>query len=495
VNVNSHELAHQWFGNYISHLKTKDVWLTESFATYFAKKFEQHIYGEDYYQNIRVQELEDTYTAAKRNNYGVGHAWGGRERFYPKGSLVMDMLRDVLGENEFKTSIKYYLENHPYETAETKDFLQAIRKTTGQSLEWFFEEWIYRGGEPFYEVDYETLTPENGIPEVRIKVDQIHETNALIGLFKMPVNFEIYYKDGSVDQKTQWISDKHQIVKFSNPNKKEIDFVIFDPNRKIIKKVKFDRTYPELVAQAQKAENMIDRYDALMALRDMQNAEKESDLLRIYENESFHLTKSEILAQLAGSVNPEVEKLMGSAIHNSDDKVRLAVLQNLTLIPESLRTEYESLLTDSSYINLALALENLCNPFPENCPDYLERTRNETGWRGLNIRIKWLELSINNGFENNLQELINYSGPSYEFETRINAMDALKRLNQMNPEIAQNMLDGLLHWNYKIRNAARDNLLDFKKQTHWAELIKYEIIKGKWTDNQKLQFFQTIGLI
>ncbi len=494
VNVNAHELAHQWFGNYISHLKTKDVWLTESFATYFAKKFEQHIYGEDYYQNIRVQELEDTYTAAKRNNYGVGHAQGGRERFYPKGSLVMDMLRDVLGEKEFKASIKYYLENNPYQAAETCDFLQAIRKTTGRSLEWFFEEWIYRGGEPFYEVAYKKLIPESGIPEIRIKVDQIHETNALIGLFNMPMDFEIHYSDGTIDKKTQWIESKHEEVVIKNPDNKPVDFVLFDPGRKIIKKVKFERTYQELIAQAEKAPNMIDRYDALLAMRNTQLSEKESDLIRIYQKEKFHLTKSEIIAQLALSRSPEVELLMKSALHDQDDKVRLAVVQNLLLIPENLKTDYETLLYDSSYINLGLALENLCNSFPENCTSYLEKTVQETGWRGLNIKIKWLEIAIYHGFEEHLPELINYSGPSFEFETRINVFEAFKRLNLLNPEIVQNMLEGMLHWNYKIRNAAQSNLREMVKQTQWAELVKNIIITSSFSGNQKMKLFQALAI-
>ncbi|MDP4282291.1 MAG: M1 family aminopeptidase, partial [Bacteroidota bacterium] len=41
INTNAHEMAHQWFGNAITQLVNKDVWLTESFATYYAKIFER----------------------------------------------------------------------------------------------------------------------------------------------------------------------------------------------------------------------------------------------------------------------------------------------------------------------------------------------------------------------------------------------------------------------------------------------------------------------
>jgi aminopeptidase N len=455
VNVNSHELAHQWFGNYISHLKTKDVWLTESFATYYAKKFEQSVFGEDYFQNVRNTELLDTYMAAKRNNFGVGHASGGRERFYPKGSLVMDMLRNVMGAEEFKLSIKNYLETFPYQTAETSDFLQTIRQTTGRSMEWFFEEWIYRGGEPVYKVNYEKVTNENGIPETRIYVEQTHETNDLIGLFRMPIDFEVYYKDGSVDLKNQSIEKKFEEVIIPNPENKVIDFVIFDPNRKIIKKLDFARSYQELASQALKAGNMIDRYDALLALRDF----------------SLELKKN--------------------AISDSDDKVRLVVLQNLTLVPETLGTEYEKFLTDSSYVNVELALENLCSSFPEKVNDYLEITKNETGWRGRNIRIKWLEISLENGKNEHFDELKSYITECYEFETRINAMAAIKRLNLPDEEMIGNMLKALFHWNYKIRNAAAENLQYFYKQSAGSKMIETAIYSGNWTSAQ-LSKFQTV---
>lgn len=471
VNVNAHELAHQWFGNYISHLKNKDVWITESFATYWAKKFEQHIFGSDYYQDVRNKELIDVFDAAAHDNYAVGHGSGGRNRWYPKGSLVLDMLRDVLGENEFKEAIRFYLESHPYQVAETSDFLAAIRKSTGKSLEWFFDEWILRGGEPTYEIHYKQSTNASGGKETRILVDQVHTINDLTGLFKMPVDFEVHYTDGSMDKKNQWISRCHEEVIIPDSKGKQIDFVLFDPNRKIIKKVIFARSYEVLSAQALRAGNMIDRYDALLALREFTLPQKKADLLKCYKNETFQLTKGEIIAQLSADSAADTYLLMKHAIADPDDKVRLAVIQHITSIPLSLKDDYEKLLTDSSYLNVELALNNLCNSFPESCNRYLEITKNEIGWRGINIRIKWLEISINNGKTDCTIELKNYTGESYDFETRINAMNALKRLNILDETVTQNILISLIHWNYKIRIAAADKLKYFYVQDRYKLMI------------------------
>jgi len=478
VNVNAHELAHQWFGDYISHLKGKDVWITESFATYWAKKFEQHIFGKDYYQNIRNQEIADALEASTHDNYAVGHSSGGRNRWYPKGSLVLDMLRDVMGDDEFKAATKFYLESHPYQVAETNDFLSDIRKSTGKSLEWFFEEWIYRGGEPSYEVSYEPLIDNTGIKQTRISVSQVHKTDDLIGLFKMPVNFEVHYKDGTSDSKKQWIAGRHENVIIPNPAGKKIDFVLFDPNRKVLKKVKFIRSYNELAAQALRASNMIDRYDALLALREFPISQKKAELLKCYVNETFQLTKSEIIAQLSADNSEETLQLIISAINDKDDKVRQAVLQNVTKVPLSIKSNYEKMLADSCYLNVELALVNLCSSFPGYCKKYLDKTKNETGWRGRNIRIKWLEISINNRNLQVVDELKSYTGESYEFETRINAINTLKRLNILDELVVKNMIQGLAHWNYKIKAAELDILKYFYAQDQYKTLIDKVIDEG-----------------
>ncbi|NVO18184.1 MAG: M1 family metallopeptidase [Bacteroidetes bacterium] len=487
VNVNAHELAHQWFGNYISHLKGKDLWLTETFATYYAKKFEQHVFGEDYYQEVRNKELTETLEAATHDNYGVGHSQGGRNRWYPKGSLVLDMLREELGDDAFKASIKLYLESFPYQTAETSDFLQSIRKASGRSMEWFFEEWIYRGGEPEYSIRYENIINSSGNHETRVFVEQVHATNEITGLFNMPIDFEVHYKDGTIDYKTQRIKSKDEEAIIPNPLNKAIEFVLFDPGRKVIKKVNFERSYDELIAQALKSAGMIDRYDALLALKPLPLPIKKEGLLNCYKHETYSLTKGEIIAQLSGDGSAEVLSILGQALRDTNDKVRLAVLQNLKIVPVELKKDYERLLKDPAYLNVELALENLCNSFPDDRSRYLSVTKNENGWRGRNIRIKWLEIAIGSGQKNYLDELKKYTGPSYEFETRINSMNLLKRLNYLDDYSCGNMLEAITHWNYKIKNAAVDVLTYFYAQSKYRLLID-TVVSRQSFPNIKVEF-------
>jgi len=322
------------------------------------------------------------------------------------------------------------------------------------------------------------LTDNSGGKETRILVNQIHKTDDLIGMFKMTIEFEVHYKDGTSDNKKQWISGQHEEVIVPNPEDKTIDFVLFDPNRKVLKKVKFIRTFEELAAQSLRAVNMNDRYDALLALRDFPLEQKKASLLNCYGKESFQLTKGEIIAQLSKDNSKETLQLINRAISDPDDKVRLAVLQNITTVPVSLKTQYEKMLIDSSYLNVELALANLCSSFPSECKKYLAITRNEVGWRGKNIRIKWLEISVNNGNLKVLNELKSYTGESFEFETRINAINALKRLNILDEFVVNNMLQGLTHWNYKIKVAEADNLRYFYAQDKYKVLIDKVVETG-----------------
>jgi aminopeptidase N len=456
INVNAHELAHQWYGDCISHLAHKDVWLTESFGTYFAKMFEKSIFGQDCYQNEMNNERNQALAAAARNNFPVGGSQGGVERIYQKGSLVLGMLRYVMGDREFHDAVKLYTERSLFRYAETNDFIRAVYDATGKPYNWFFDEWILHGGEPNYKVECSVADDSAGKRSTLFNVTQVQEINDLIGMFKMPIVFEVRYTDGSADSDRVWIENKMHVVRIPNPGKKTIAYTLFDPGRNILKKVTFDKTFDEMSAQALQAENMIDRYDALLGLRSIPIDKKRPVLLQCYAKEKFQLTKTEILQQMAPDDTPEAVALLLNAVTDPDANVRKAALLNANPIPDLLREAFETCLSDSSYLNVELALDALCSDFPSEQQRYLAMTKNEKGWRGLNIRMKWLEITIGAGGKEFLPELVAYSGPGYEFETRVNSLNVLRKLNYMDPAVVENAVGACLHWNNKLSGSAKD---------------------------------------
>jgi len=136
-----------------------------------------------------------------------------------------------------------------------------------------------------------------------------------------------------------------------------------------------------------------------------------------------------------------------------------------------LKTDAETLLYDISYLNVELALDRLCHSFPEDISRYLDITKDETGWRGKNIRMKWLKIAIRNWKLEYLAELIAYTFPGKEFETRMNAFATLKSLGYMDEIIAKNAVEASKHWNRKLSSSAKEFLNYFSQQDEYRELI------------------------
>ncbi len=458
VNVNAHELAHQWFGNCVAHFVNRDVWLTESFATYYAKIFERSIYGEDYYQNIRNDEMRLTFDAAKKNDYPVGGSQGGVQRIYQKGSLVLEMLRNVMGDRGFRDAIHLYLEKYSFGYAETGDFVRCVYEATGKPYNWFFDEWILRGSEPEYLVRDVVSDDSLGNRSTVFRIWQVQKVSELNGLFKMPVEFEVHYTDGSTTRKTVWIEKQFTEVALENPGKKQIAFLLFDPDRKILKKVSFVQPAERLLAQAQNAANMIDRYDAWVALRPEPLLNKSGILKSSFQKETFWLIRSEILQQLAADHSPEGIEVFRQALTDKDAGVRKTALQVLNPVPDQLQSTVEGMLYDSSYLNVEYSLQALCVSFPKNVERYLSLTKEMVGWRGKNIRMMWLSVALTSGKKEFMPELISYCSPKYEFETRMNAFNLLRKLKYADPETLRYAEMASKHWNNKLSGVAKEYL-------------------------------------
>jgi len=154
-NVVIHEIAHQWFGNAVTESDWNDVWLSEGFATYFTLLFIEHAYGRDEF----VAGLRDSRRAVidfdrKRPDYRVIHAnltdmadvTTGMT--YQKGSWVLHMLRQEIGDDRFWAGIREYYALYRDRNATTADFRVAMERAAGRDLEGFFRQWLYRGGIP-----------------------------------------------------------------------------------------------------------------------------------------------------------------------------------------------------------------------------------------------------------------------------------------------------------------------------------------------------------
>jgi hypothetical protein len=337
---------------------------------------------------------------------------------------------------------------------------------------------LYKAGEPDYKVEFYNAINEKGTYEHHFSVTQMQEINEYTCLFKMPVYIEVHYKDGSVQSKKVWVESFHHDFIIENEGNKEVDYVLFDPNAQIPKKITFQKSTKMLLAQAQKAVHMIDRYDAWVMLRNAEIGLKREALVDQFQKEKFHSIKTEILSQLVYDENNKSKEIIKLAFKDTDTEVKKGLIAKMPNVPIDFKASYEALLQDSSYDIIAAALEKLCLQFPLDANKYLELTKGVIGVRSRNVELKWIEMSlIQNGNQELFSRLISYTSNSYEFQTRTAAMAVLKKFNYFDAYLMENCFDAIFNPNSRLAGPALDLLKHFKLQFTYKQMIEDRMIE------------------
>ncbi len=503
ISVNAHELAHQWFGDMITCRTGSSMWMHENFATYYSALFDWEIFGKDYFDWDRRGFQNAAIDANSKDHYPIASSMGGGTRNYPQGAFVLHMLKYVVGGRDmYNRAIKYYLEKNKYQNVDARDLLLAFEETTGMSLDWFWEEWYYKSGQPDYTVSY---FENDGATQFSVsQTQELTELTGLsaaidgsrpAGLFKMPIWLEVHYSDGTMDRKQAMIEKQTEKVSVPNPSGKKIDYVLFDPDNMVMKTVSFHKPFEMLKSQAMKAENLLDRYDAVDAMKSLSLETKRNTLIAVFNKETFQAVKAAVVAQLINDTNAQSRNLIRNALKDKDVLVRKSTLSNLTIIPADLIPDYEKLLSDSSYDVIVSTLTLLNYSNPAKVPQYLETTKGIIGTLGRNVQIKWLELSaaiydprvLNvaltypaTAYNPIADSLVKFTSNSYEFRTRTNAMQALKRLDYFNTNLLINLLDAVPSSNGRLAGPASEALQYFYGQSKWKKIISDYVLSHNW---------------
>lgn len=202
VGIISHELGHQWFGDKITCKDWHHIWLNEGFATYCEAVYREGSEGRNGY----ITEIEGNLSAARYANGTIyvqditdENEIFNSARSYSKGGVVLHMLRGVMADSaKFFTTLRNYLKDPSlaYGVATTEDFRQHAEAVYGQSLKYFFDEWIYGENYPSYTVTWNnTAAPTNNVYPVRVTISQTTGTTNP-AFFTMPVQLKFTRASG-----------------------------------------------------------------------------------------------------------------------------------------------------------------------------------------------------------------------------------------------------------------------------------------------------------
>ncbi|MAZ37624.1 MAG: hypothetical protein CL842_09265 [Crocinitomicaceae bacterium] len=481
VYVNGHELAHQWFGDLVTSRSPKHHWLHESFATYYHCLTSGQVFGDDEFRKMMYENQVAALTAGQNDYRGVGHSQANSSRHYLKGSYVLKMLRYVVGDKEFRMGLRKYLKDHQYENANTQDLIDAFHDTTGQEIAWFIDQWVSKGGEPHLKVEFSSNKKESNYTFL---VEQLQDTTPLVATFKMPVWVEIYFESGKKVRKQFWLENQKDTFQLEMQGKEKISYVLFDPNQEILKQMYFTRPTDWLINQAMEADNMIDRFEALLALRSTSIKKKEQALRKVFSKEQYYYTQAEALKQLIDA-GVNVKKEVNWMVEKGSPQLQKAVLSNWANIPAEYESAITALLSAKSYDVIQIALIRGVMNFKENTDYYLEQTKNVVGTKGKNVRIQWLEINAGKTkAEESYKELVDYTSNSFDFITRQNAIGALKRLNYCNEQLITNLCLGVQKANWKLSKSCGLLIRHFYN-SDYKELVISAVKSFETTAEQK----------
>ena len=353
----AHELAHQWFGDFVTCRDWSHAWLNEGFATFMEHVEREDRLGRDEY-DYGVSSDNDTYLheASARylrpivcRDYAEPIDLFDRH-LYEKGGLVLHMLRRELGDEAFWAGVRDYLEAHAYGVVETTDLQRALEKVSGRSLERFFDSWVYRPGHPELKVK---VSWDDGLLSINAKQSQKLGDTAE---FHFELEVEVGARGGGVARHKKSVSsatDTFVIALAERPA-----FVAFDPDLRVAGDLTFDAPSDMLRAQMANATRAISRARAAEALarRDdpatiaalgkclaskteawMVRAEAARALGKIRSEEAFAA-----LAAQAGADHPKVRRAVASALGNFKTAAAAKVLAKRAKNDPSYLVEAES---------------------------------------------------------------------------------------------------------------------------------------------------------
>ncbi len=190
----AHEIAHQWWGQAIGVKNYHEQWLSEGLAQYFAYLYAgtdrgpavQHSILERMRQSVRRFDDSGPISLGYRLGHAVGNGTNFRAIVYNKSVIVLDMLRELIGDDAFTAGLRRFYREWKYQKAGTDDLRKAFEAEAKQPLSRFFDRWVLNSGIPALKL---TSVVEASGQAALLRIEQAGD------IFDMPVTVAISYRD------------------------------------------------------------------------------------------------------------------------------------------------------------------------------------------------------------------------------------------------------------------------------------------------------------
>ena len=322
----AHELAHQWFGDFVTCQDWSQGWLNESWATFMETQWWEH-------DRTQADATWYRYTQA-RGYWGEDSARYRRPivsyRFkepidvfdahlYQKGSCVLSTLRHELGDVAFWAGVKQYLTSHQFDTVHTRHFQRAMELESGRNLDGFFEQWIFSPGHPDLKVD---LQQRKGL--LLVDVTQTQKGDEVPEEYRFTLYLEVVFDDGTVQAISLPVENRKRT--FALPISGAIQTVRVDPEFRVLATLALSAPTSWLEALLYDACPVL-ACRAAKALLKKDGVRPFQAVLKAFRDSESTWVRVDLAAQVGKRGGDEAEVALTDALqHETEPKVALAIV-------------------------------------------------------------------------------------------------------------------------------------------------------------------------
>lgn len=259
--VIAHELFHHWFGNYVTAESWGNLAINESFANFSEMLWIEHKHGKDEGDAKNYEDMQSYLNDLSAVNKSlIRFYYKDKEDMfdvvsYQKGGRILNMLRNIIGEDAFFKSLHIFLKQYAFKTGEAHQFRLAVEEATGKDMNWFFNQWFFGAGHPTLEIRYKW----NEIAKKQyVYLKQTQENNT----FTLPFKIDIY-RGKDKETLTYTLQKKADTLTFSLNAKP--DLINIDADKVLLVEKDDEKSMEQYLFQQKNAPLYLDRLEALDA--------------------------------------------------------------------------------------------------------------------------------------------------------------------------------------------------------------------------------------
>lgn len=226
----ANQISQQWWGAQVSPTTRNHMWIQNGMARYAELLYTENISG----AGAMEEQVHETYVEALTVEQPPLMQSARLEDYSPefwaatagKGAAVLHMLRTIIGDENFFKVLKTVQERYAGKSINTADFQKVVEEVSGQSLNYFFLQWIESSGAPEFKMEWTMFRVGSKGFRVNGKISQDLDT------FRMPVTLRIDTEGNPEEKKIEvaGTSTDFAVETFGKPKN-----VVLDPKGQLLR--------------------------------------------------------------------------------------------------------------------------------------------------------------------------------------------------------------------------------------------------------------------